>query len=138
MVDALKTVGITPDPLLRAPGGYWPQDSKGQFQPIKGYEKWYYYGWTIPVVMNDMDPVGTPKGQVLENLESELKAAGCPDHCPKDPIVLLHSVNRGTLDAVLDKENGLLALLRRYRYTQFLSLAPDPARTGDRPGVVLK
>lgn len=123
--DALKAMGVSPDHLLRAPGGAFPADA------IKGYEDWFYYGWDIPETITAIDGYGISAEAVISRLESQLKATGKPEN----PIILLHSIQKGTRDAVVNttsanRGSALLDKLRELGYRQFKVLP----RSGDKPG----
>ncbi len=122
--DQLKIdlgVQVLPQKLIRASGG-----SFGSV-PYSGYEGWYYYMWDV----NSYDwQVGSAEGsgqQVIDRLYTELEKTNFPDHA----VILLHDINPGTFDAIVNK--GLLEKFKGWGYKWFFPL-PRPS---DSPGKVI-
>ena len=111
-----KILGVTdlPDKLLRAPGGAFPST------PISGYENWYYYGWDVDA----LDESGVSPQTIVDNVINKLK-----QDKPQNPIILLHSIQLGTLEAITNPKYDLIGKIIEQGY-QFRKL-PRPA---DRAG----
>jgi len=102
--------------LLRAPRGNFAD------KPIVGYEDWYYYDWTVAPEEQATEPQ-----DIINALVEELKGKGYPD----TPIILLHSIRYGTLQAITDPQYDMLTRLQEIGYTRFEKL---PRLGLDRPG----
>jgi RHS repeat-associated protein len=138
--EALASSGYSVDPLIRAPGGLFPD------QVIPGYEGgfgrgydygytgWYYYGWTVD--SGDSPGSGISPDQIIDNILIPLKAMNLPD----SPIILLHSINSNTVKALLgeteSKRNLIGALTEidgKIGYTEFRALPRYWDHTGYPP-----
>jgi len=115
-VSMLNGTGVAPDHLMRAPGGAFRP------QPFPGYTDWYYYGWDIDSGDGGSGTNGLSAEGITKNVLDGLT------NLPDKPIILLHSTNPYTAEAIIN--GSLLAGLERLGYTQFLSL-PRPC---DLPG----
>ncbi|MBN1431088.1 MAG: polysaccharide deacetylase family protein, partial [Anaerolineae bacterium] len=115
--QALNNLGISFEPLLRAPGGPFPAT------PFPEYRDWYYYGWDIDA----HDGYGVSPQTIIDNVLDGLSDA--PDY----PIILLHAGRPNTLQAIVDSRYDLLGKIKALGYTDF-GLLPRPIdRTGYPP-----
>ncbi len=114
-----KILGVTdlPDKLLRAPGGAFPNT------PITGYENWYYYGWDVDA----FDESGVSPQTIVDNVINKLK-----QDKPQNPIILLHSIQLGTLEAITNPKYDLIGKIIEQGY-QFGKLPRPADHTGYPP-----
>jgi RHS repeat-associated protein len=120
----LSPYGYAVDPFLRAPGGRFPR------QVIPGYEEWYYYGWTIsPEVLPE---TANESIDIINNTKKLLSEQQYPD----SPIILLHSINLLTVEAmngITESGDNLIDSLNHIGYLRFEVLSRPSDHTGFPP-----
>ncbi|MBN1310363.1 MAG: polysaccharide deacetylase family protein, partial [Anaerolineae bacterium] len=106
--QALASLGISFDRLLRAPGGAFPSS------PFPEYRDWYYYGWDIDA----KDTYGASPQTIIDNVIGKL--ADKPDY----PIILLHAGRPNTLQAIANSDYDLIGEIKALGYE--FGLLPRP------------